>query len=984
MEKANAEEPPNEEVDVSKTEEEKKEKEKELKAKAEKEKEEKEETAAGASSSQKKKKKDSKCKKHADKKKKKASKSSKRSKRRSSTSDDSDSDVTDDSDSDSESAESDSDSSSSEDEKERAKKKRKARAKRKAAQKKKKEKAKKHKKSKKHDSSDDSSSSDSDSSDAETESDSSEEEQTSKKRRSGTKTKRATVKYDTSTEAEETTNEETWEAEADTAARLQEQLNALHLAIQARQVRAARTKARVVEKGDPVVVVERSRSRKKGKDKKEKKEKEKEKKGKKGDSLEFKRVDELWDSNIHDWKLRESAEEQEDQFDQCVFTVRRRFNWENKYRDTVVDIKSKLLREALQTIMKDVKSVSLVEEEPCIDPNTLFLYLEETRTYYKKTIKTMIKKTKKKKLLKRLKQIRAHVKVLMDYLDEDYGETKKKLYPLLEAGNITFDLLWALFKPNTLAYTTTYGSLDDPRCFKVDYAYKEQSFIRGEWYSIEGRYLEYDGKHFGLGDFSINVDSFKGPRKITSLATYPLQYHKEPEKVKEQLVERGKKFVMMQGMNYKFHKGLAFVKKKKAVAKVTINGRVMIDPAIFRRINPNYPISVIKPKEAGELMSDDDEDCSECGCDDSSDEAAGGNVYSKDKEDQPQKMAWKIIWDKDNKPMFVRVPVDEDGQIIKPEKLEQLTNGEEKDNAKTPQVFSEEELLIASPVVLGFSFKEKLWLEFSLSGIKEIDWNEGAFESLVLPTNQKSIVKALVSSHKFHAAETIDDVIQGKGKGLVFVLHGPPGVGKTLTGEGIAEMLRCPLYAVSAGELGMDQRNIEHELQKIMDIAHSWGAVLLLDEADVFLEKRQIQDVGRNAMVSIFLRLLEYFQGILFLTTNRVETFDEAFQSRIHVALKYEELGHKAKKEIWKTFLDKVKEMEGTDKTSFSERDFEQLARNNLNGRQIKNAVRTAQALAVNERQKLSMEHIERVLAVAESFDRDMRGLTPDAMKQYL
>jgi hypothetical protein len=160
-------------------------------------------------------------------------------------------------------------------------------------------------------------------------------------------------------------------------------------------------------------------------------------------------------------------------------------------------------------------------------------------------------------------------------------------------------------------------------------------------------------------------------------------------------------------------------------------------------------------------------------------------------------------------------------------------------------------------------------------------------------------------------------------------------VGKTLTAEGIAETLKTPLYAVSAGELGMDQRNIEHELQRIMDIAHSWGAVLLLDEADVFLEKRQVQDVGRNAMVSIFLRLLEYFQGILFLTTNRVETFDEAFQSRIHLALKYEELGQKARKDVWKQFLKMVKVMEGKETLDFTEREYEMLARHNLNGRQV-------------------------------------------------
>ena len=67
------------------------------------------------------------------------------------------------------------------------------------------------------------------------------------------------------------------------------------------------------------------------------------------------------------------------------------------------------------------------------------------------------------------------------------------------------------------------------------------------------------------------------------------------------------------------------------------------------------------------------------------------------------------------------------------------------------------------------------------------------------------------------------------------MLHGPPGTGKTLTAEGIAELLKRPLYMVSTGELGTRSDQLEVELNKILDVAHSWGAVLLLDEADVFL-----------------------------------------------------------------------------------------------------------------------------------------------------
>ncbi|KKK14841.1 hypothetical protein AOCH_004934, partial [Aspergillus ochraceoroseus] len=653
-------------------------------------------------------------------------------------------------------------------------------------------------------------------------------------------------------------------------------------------------------------------------------------KGKKkaGSKMAFKRVDQLWDNTIHNFKLTETVDDPDaNEWDQYLFTVRRKFDWDNKYMETVVDLKSKYLRDALGKVMDGVKGVSLVQETAVVDPNMLFLYLEETRQYMKE-LRQQAKTEKKKKARKAAALKANHLKVLIKYLDTDYSETKKTLYPLLEANTITFDLLWALFKPNTIAYASTYGNQDEPRAFKIEYATKESSFMKGQWYSIEGRYLEYDGKSFGMGTMAAEVESFKGARKITSLGCYPLKYHREAEEIKLKLIERGKKFVAMRGMNYRFHKGMAFYKKKRSVIKVNINGRVMIDPAIHRRINPNYPISTVRPKDP-DFLGGSDNDGSDDGCccmsGSDSDQPGATRLDS----DTPQ-VKYKVVRDKEGRPRVIEVELDENGNEIQKESMDEVADPSDRD-------FTEEELLIASPVVLGFAFSEKLWLEFSISGISEIDWNEDAFDSLVLPENQKSIVKALVESHTFCAAQNIDDVIQGKGKGLVAVLHGPPGTGKTLTAEGIAELLKRPLYMVSAGELGTDSRTLEAELNKILDIAHSWGAVLLLDEADIFLEKRTIQDIHRNALVSIFLRLLEYFQGILFLTTNRVETFDDAFQSRIHVALRYGDLTTKAKRSVWKMFLEKVQAMEGVQTANFTEKDFDMLSRHNLNGRQVCN-----------------------------------------------
>lgn len=167
---------------------------------------------------------------------------------------------------------------------------------------------------------------------------------------------------------------------------------------------------------------------------------------------------------------------------------------------------------------------------------------------------------------------------------------------------------------------------------------------------------------------------------------------------------------------------------------------------------------------------------------------------------------------------------------------------------------------------------------------------------------------------------------------------------------------------VSSGELGTTYYDLEEKLTQILDVATVWKAVLLLDEADVFLEKRSPHDLQRNSLVSIFLRLLEYYQGILILTTNRVSTFDEAFQSRIHVALQYSDLDKPARKTVWKNFLAKIKNVDIDDAS------LDVLSDHNYNGRQIKNCVRTAKTLAEREGQALCLEQIETVLQIQQEF----------------
>jgi SpoVK/Ycf46/Vps4 family AAA+-type ATPase len=179
-----------------------------------------------------------------------------------------------------------------------------------------------------------------------------------------------------------------------------------------------------------------------------------------------------------------------------------------------------------------------------------------------------------------------------------------------------------------------------------------------------------------------------------------------------------------------------------------------------------------------------------------------------------------------------------------------------------------------------------------------------------------------------------DDVIAGKGKGLNILLQygsmlivltyksDKPGVGKTLTAEAVAELLKRTLYSVcstalrfqacltfqiSAGELSTNTAELEVQLSRIFKIASHWNTILLLDEADVFLEKRLSENLARNSLVSVFLRKLEYCEGIMFLTTNRVTQFDVAILIRIHVMLKYDDLSKDAGKTVWAQFIKTAK-----------------------------------------------------------------------------
>ena len=302
---------------------------------------------------------------------------------------------------------------------------------------------------------------------------------------------------------------------------------------------------------------------------------------------------------------------------------------------------------------------------------------------------------------------------------------------------------------------------------------------------------------------------------------------------------------------------------------------------------------------------------------------------------------------------------------------------------------SNDQLLLMPLDIHGFDLNEKKWIQLFVDGFQPVTWNKQAYDRLVLPPQHKELVRAVVTvrtsqrgvKQGLGIAGKRTDITYGKGNGLIMLLHGGPGTGKTLTAESVAEIAEMPLYRVTCGDIGTNAQDVEKYLNTVLYLGKIWNCVLLLDEADIFLEERSMSDLKRNSLVSVFLRVLEYYDGILILTSNRVGIFDEAFKSRIQIALHYENLNRSARKKIWQNFLDMLEEDE--EDADFAELGFrlDDLAGKALNGRQIRNVLTTARQLALFNNERLAWKQLEQALSVSSDFNeylQHMQGHSDD------
>ncbi|XXH01268.1 hypothetical protein Hte_007622 [Hypoxylon texense] len=637
----------------------------------------------------------------------------------------------------------------------------------------------------------------------------------------------------------------------------------------------------------------------------------------------------------------------------------------------------------------------------------------------------------------------AHYKCFIELLETDLAPEVEVARSVRDgtAEKIMFCHLWHLFPPGETVYFQNTDRNEPPQAAQVlkvsggrprlpnssryyswywSWTEKEKAFQKVSPFTIDAFHLDFDGKKYRLVQDKYEIQRYTGEAPITSLTVFPLRFFAESTRAEtsQMLLKRGLNFQGLASVDaaHREYRGMTLDTERE-----DIDGRVIID---FKQA------PVIVPSTSRKTSKDSKEE----------DDESKGRIFGLRPFTQTKEFEFEEV-----------IGSSEDLDLT-------LYNDHTYDRDKSDKLFSvnkvllaplqelnsddlsDEELRLLPGSVYAYVLRSRKYCKCDINLIKEISLNRQAFDDLVLPKHYKTLIKSLVDRHSLgsrpveqKAQETKKDhptvkrtdsqsakqheagqdtlsIVKGKGRGLIILLHGVPGVGKTSTAETVAEATGRPLLPVTCGDIGESAADVEKNLEQIFTNSHRWGCVLLLDEAEVFLTKRNLQDLTRNAMVSVFLRALEFYSGILFLTTNRVGTIDEAFKSRIHISLYYAPLDWKTSKLIWQVNIRRSQPRVETDRDEiirFAKKHFFHSDENSRwNGRQIYNAFKTAIALAEFENQAttddnhsnsnnnkkkksipvLTASHLRQVALVAKKFDEYLLetqgGETTAAMNQ--
>ena len=266
------------------------------------------------------------------------------------------------------------------------------------------------------------------------------------------------------------------------------------------------------------------------------------------------------------------------------------------------------------------------------------------------------------------------------------------------------------------------------------------------------------------------------------------------------------------------------------------------------------------------------------------------------------------------------------------------TDGEEADVYRLPVL----------PYIRTFNLKVHAFMDVHVANVEVYEYEKGLQDKLVLEDDKRELIDLLVSS----GGDDSRDIVQGKSGGVIIITSGPPGVGKTLTAEVYSEKVERPLYVVQCSQLGTNPDNLEKELNTVLERAVRWNAVLLIDEADVYIHERG-NDIQQNAIVGVFLRVLEYYSGVLFLTTNRECVVDDAIISRCIAHIRYKIPSQDQLVELWSILSEQYQ-------VPFSKEMCKELAESfpHISGRSVKQLIRLSKALCSSRGEEITPDAI--------------------------
>ncbi|KAI0555989.1 P-loop containing nucleoside triphosphate hydrolase protein [Xylaria curta] len=506
---------------------------------------------------------------------------------------------------------------------------------------------------------------------------------------------------------------------------------------------------------------------------------------------------------------------------------------------------------------------------------------------------------------------------LLDFLTPMVASKVASLVTIRETGRIASDDIWQIFAPKTIVSTEFYG-------VKTTCRVKEYQGTGMGW-KISMEFIDWNGERSGFSNTSTIISAYNGYRRISSLPVFPISFLEDEASYKASMIERGRIFEQIRGYHFMDVNGVKISIDGKEPVQRPIAGRVCIDACAYYT-----SCDIVKPYLKPLPQTEDNQDTK-----------AEDTTEDSDNEDDDE-------YDSDSSAprdsRFTAIKVENDTTDKRPmERVENLAP------------LTDEQCLLATPWVKGFDLKSKQWYELRVDELRPITWNDEAFDKLILPGDEKHLAWEFVEAKSLVQREEFDDFITDKGRGLIMLMFGPPGVGKTLTAEAVADKSRVPLYTMSASELGTKPNTVEKALERVLNLCSMWNAILLLDEADVFLGARTSDSIERNELVAIFLRMLEYYKGTMFLTTNRIASIDPAFQSRIDLFLPYHDLTSEARRKVWCNFIERA----GQDKFEVTGESLDKLSQLPLNGREIKNLIKSVQLLSIKRGCKISMDRVQ-------------------------